>query len=119
MSSRFVLAALFALAACAQPIEPAELWVDAAATGEQSVAIHNRGSDPVYVRVIDPTELWQSIGCGPSNCLRVNPRQTVRVPYAEIINYTPGDAEAAVTWWLYADDSGSRLLDSGSVYVEL
>ena len=118
MTSRIVLAALFALAACAQPIEPAELWVDAEASGGE-VAIHHRGPDPVYVRVVDPTELWLSIGCGPSNCLRVNPRQTVRVPYAEIINYTPGDAQAAVTWFLFADDAGTRLEDYGEVIVEL
>jgi hypothetical protein len=119
MSSRLVLVALFALAACSESTLPADEWVRASATGHASVAVQNRGSEPVYVRVIDPTELWQSIGCGPSNCLRVNPGQSVRVPYAEIINYTPGDAEAAVTWWLYADDAGSRTVHQGAVTVEL
>ena len=118
MTSRIVLAALLALAACAQPIEPAELWVDAEAGGGE-VSVRNSGTDPVYVRVLDPTELWLSVGCGPSNCLRVNPRQTVRMPYAEIINYNPGDAQAAVAWFLFADDAATVLEDHGEVIVEL
>ena len=119
MSSRFVLAFL-ALAACSESTLPADEWVRASAhaDGDAMLAIENRGEDAVYVRVLDPDEEWMSLGCSPQSCLRVGAGETVRVPYAEIINYDVGDERAAVNWWLF-DEAGARTLATGVVIAEL
>lgn len=119
MSSRFVLAAALglALAACSESTLPLDEWVRASATGQASVSVQNRGDEPVYVRVLETSELWQSIGCGPDSCLRVDAGQTVAVPYSEIINYDAGDAEASVGWWVFGD--AGQTVHHGVVVVEL
>lgn len=119
MLTRLAAAAMLslALAGCSNPTFPAEEWVRASATGQATLAVTNRGDEPVYVRILDPTELALMMACTPEICTRIGPGQTVRVPYAEILNYTPGDAEAAVTWWVFADDG--RTVAQGTVVAEL
>lgn len=92
-----------ALAGCSDPALPTDEWVRASAAGQATLAITNRGDEPVYVLLSDPTELALMMGCTPETCRRIGAGQTVRVPYAEIENYTPGDAQAAVSWWVFED----------------
>jgi hypothetical protein len=118
MLTRLVAAATLSLAfaGCSNPTLSADEWVQASATGQATLSITNRGDEPVYVRVLDPTELALMMACTPEICTRIDPGQTVRVPYAEILNYNPGDAEAAVTWWVFEDGTTAA---QGTVVAQL
>jgi hypothetical protein len=91
--------------------------VRASATGQASVSVQNRGDEPVYVRVLETSELWMSIGCSPADCLRVEPGETASVPYSDIINYDAGDDEASVGWWVFGD--AGQTVHHGAVIMEL
>lgn len=119
MLTRLVAAAAlgFVLAGCSDPTLPTDEWVRARAEGQATLAVTNRGDEPVYVRISDPTELAIMIGCSPTTCTRIGAGQTVRVPYAQIENYTPGDAQAAVSWWVF--DDGGTTAAQGTVTVQL
>jgi hypothetical protein len=110
-------AAALVLAACSSSTLPTEEWVRAEATGNATLAITNRGDDPVYVRVSDPTELGIMIGCSPSTCAPIAPGATVRVPYAQIQFYDAGDEQAAVNWWVFTADGATR--DTGTLLADL
>ena len=104
MLTRLVAAALgLALAGCSNPTLPTDEWVRARAAGQATLSVTNRGDEPVYVLISDPTVLALMMGCTPDTCTRIGPGQTVRVPYADIENYTPEDEQAAVSWWVFAD----------------
>ncbi len=106
-----------ALAACSDPLLPRDEWVRARPTGDAALSITNRGDAPVYIQVADPTEFVLLSGCTPSTCTRIAPGGTVRVPFSQITAYDPGDAQAAVVWWLFQDD-GSPVA-TGTVVVAL
>ncbi|HYW12451.1 MAG TPA: hypothetical protein VE871_10840 [Longimicrobium sp.] len=110
-------ASLALLAACSDTTLPTDQWVRARATGEASLSVTNRGDEPIYVRVSDPTVLDISIGCSPQTCTRIIAGQTLRIPYAQIINYDAGDEQAAVNWWVFSDTGATR--DTGTVIAEL
>jgi hypothetical protein len=118
MLTRLVAAAALglALAGCSDPTLPADEWVSARAAGQAELSVTNRGDEPVYVLISDPTELALMMGCTPDTCRRIGAGQTVRVPYAEIENYTPGDAQAAVSWWVFEDGT---TVAQGTVVVPL
>lgn len=118
MRSRFVLAALaLALAACSDPTLPTDEWIQARAAGSATLAITNRGDAPVYVQVSDPTEFILMRGCSPETCARIDPGETLRVPYSDITSYDAGDEHAAVNWWVFAGDGTTR--DTGTVVTEI
>ena len=110
-------AALVLAAACSDPTLPTDDWVRASATGNATLSILNRGDEPVYVRVSDPTELMIMIGCSPGSCARINPGETLRVPYAEIQNYDAGDRQAAVNWWVFDGDGATK--DTGTLVTDI
>lgn len=110
-------AALVLFAACSETMLPTDEWVRARATGQATLSVTNRGDEPVYVRVSDPTVLAFMPGCTPQTCTRISAGQTVRVPYAEIMNYDAGDRQAAVNWWVFADTGAT--LDTGTVVADL
>lgn len=110
-------AALLLLAACSESTLPTGEWVRARATGQSTLAVTNRGDQPIYVRVSDPTVLDVSVGCSPQTCTRLGAGETLRVPYAEIVNYDAGDAQAAVRWWVFGANRGTRA--TGTVVVQL
>lgn len=105
-----------ALAGCSNLTLPTDEWVRARASGQATLSVTNRGDEPVYVLLSDPTVLALMMGCTPDTCRRIGPGQTVKVPYAEIENYTPGDAQAAVSWWVF--DEGTTVAQ-GTVVVPL
>jgi hypothetical protein len=118
MPPRFVAAALaLVLGACSQSTLPTDEWVRARATGSATLSVTNRGSEPVYIQVADPTELVLLAGCTPQTCTRIAPGRTVEVPFSEITRYDPGDAQAAVNWWVFADDGTQAA--TGTVVVSL
>jgi hypothetical protein len=119
MRTRLVAAAALtlALAGCSNPTLSTDEWVRARAEGQATLAVTNRGDEPVYVRVVDPTVLMIMIGCSPESCTRIGAGQTVRVPYADIVNYTPDDRQAAVSWWVFED--GGTTAAQGTVTVQL
>ena len=118
MRTNFVLAAALVLsAACSDTTLPTDEWVRARATGGATLSVTNRGDEPIYVRITDPTVLDISIGCSPQRCTRIGAGQTVRVPYAEIVNYDTGDTQAAVNWWVFSDTGATR--DTGTLIAEL
>lgn len=118
MRRNFVLAAVLVLfAACSETTLPTDEWVRARATGGATLSVTNRGDEPIYVRVVDPTVLDISVGCTPQSCTRIGAGQTLRVPYAEIVNYTVGDQQAAVNWWVFSDTGATR--DTGTLVAEL
>jgi hypothetical protein len=120
MLTRLVAAAALALvlAGCSDPTLPTDEWVRARAAGQATLSVTNRGDEPVNVLISDPTVLALMIGCTPGSCMRIGAGQTVRVPYAEIQNYTPGDTQAVVTWWVF-DDDGGTVEAQGTVTVQL
>lgn len=119
MLTRLVAAAAalgLALAGCSNATLSTDEWVRARAAGQAALSVTNRGGEPVYVLISDPTELALMMGCTQDTCRRIAPGQTVRVPYAEIENYTPGDAQAAVSWWVFEDGT---TVAQGTVVVPL
>lgn len=121
MRLNLVAAATLALAACSDPALPVAERVQARAAGDAILAITNRGDDAVYVRASDPTVLALMAACSPSTCTRVAPGETLRLPYAEIENYDPGDAQATVAWWAFVTESGGTARETarGSVVADL
>jgi hypothetical protein len=119
MLNRLVAAAALslALAGCSNPTLPTDEWVRARAAGDATLAVTNRGDEPVYVLIADPTVLAVMMACTPDTCTRIGPGQAVRVPYAEIENYTPDDVQASVSWWVF--ENGTRTVAQGNVVVEL
>ncbi|HST63069.1 MAG TPA: hypothetical protein VLK84_30450 [Longimicrobium sp.] len=118
MRTHLVLAgALALLAACSATTLPTDEWVHARASGEASLAVTNRGDEPIFVRVSDPTVLDVMVACTPRTCTRIVAGQTLRIPYAQIINYDTGDAQAVVSWWVFSDTGETR--DTGTVIAEL
>ncbi len=118
MRTHFAAAAVLALlAACSDTTLPTDEWVRARATGEASLSVTNRGDEPIYVRVSDPTTLDIMVACSPRTCTRITAGQTLRIPYTQIINYDAGDAQAAVSWWVFSDTGETR--DTGTVVAEL
>ncbi len=118
MRTRLVVAGLIvSLGACSGPTLPTGEWVRARATGDATLSVTNRGDAPVYIQVADPTELILLTGCSPSSCTRVAPGATVRVPFSEITAYDPGDQQAAVNWWVFADNGAAAA--TGTVVVPL
>lgn len=118
MRKSLVIAGLvFALGACSETTLPTKEWVDARSTGEATLSVTNRGDAPVYIQVADPTELIQLAGCTPSTCTRIAPGGTVQVPFSQITAWNPGDAQAAVNWWVFEDDG--TLVTTGTLVVPL
>jgi hypothetical protein len=119
MLTRLAAAAALSLAfaGCSDPTLPTDEWVRARAEGQATLAVTNRGDEPVHVLISDPTVLALMMGCTPTTCTRIGAGQTVRVPYAQIENYTPGDAQAAVSWWVF--DDGGTTAAQGTVVVQL
>jgi hypothetical protein len=118
MLTRLVAAAALglALAGCSNATLPGDERLTARAAGQATLSVTNRGDEPVYVLISDPTELALMMGCTPDTCRRIDAGQTVRVPYAEIEHYTPGDAQAAVSWWVF--DNGTTVVQ-GTLVVPL
>lgn len=120
MLRQLAIAATLALSSaaccCGVPL-PAEERVHASAAGDATLAIANRGSDTVYVQAADPTELALMAACTPRTCARIAPGEILRLPYAEIAYWQPGDAQAAVRWWVFSFDGGA--LETGTVTVSL
>jgi hypothetical protein len=114
---RYLAAAVLFLAACADPTLPPGEWVRAGAGGEATLVITNRGDEPVYVQVSDPTELSILMGCSRETCTRIDPGKTVRVPYDQIQGYDLGDSQAAVNWWVFSDTGATR--GTGTVIAEI
>jgi hypothetical protein len=123
MLKRLAFAATFALllAACSDPSLPVDARVRARAVGDATLAITNRGGEPVYFHVLDPTRLAIFIGCAPETCPRILPGETVHVPYSAIVSYEPGSTTALVDWSTFErrPDGSYRQTGSGSVPVEL
>jgi hypothetical protein len=119
MRTRFVPAALaLFLGACSRSTTlPADEWVQARATGNATLSVTNRGNEPVYIQLADPTELILLAGCTPQTCTRIAAGRTVQVPFSEITSYDPGDRQAAVNWWVFADDGTAAA--TGTVVVPL
>lgn len=113
----FAAALALALGACSDPTLPTDEWVQARATGDATLSVTNRGDEPIYIQVADPTELILLTGCTPSTCIRIAPGDTVEVPFSQITSYDPGDGQAAVNWWVFTDDGATR--DTGTVVVAL
>lgn len=111
------LAVSTAACCCGVPLPAEEERIHASAAGGAVLAIENRGDDPVYVQVADPTELALMAGCTPQSCTRIPPGETLRLPYAEITHWDAGDAQAAVNWWVFADDG--RTLETDTFVVPL
>ena len=121
MRLNLITAATLALAACSDPALPVAERVQARAAGNAILAISNRGDEAVYVRATDPTVLALQSACSPSTCARVAPGETLRLPYAGIENYDPGDAQASVAWWAFVAESGGTFRETarGSVIADL
>lgn len=114
---RYLVLAVLVLAACSDTTLPTDAWIEARATGSATLSITNRGDEPTYVQVSDASALIIQRGCSPESCARIDPGETLRMPYAEINAYDPGDAQAAVNWWVFADDGTTR--DTGTLIAEL
>jgi len=123
MLKRLAAAAVLALAsaACSDPALPTEQWVRARADGNATLAITNRGGEPVHFKVVDPTHFAIFTACTPTDCPRVRPGETVRVPYSTILYYEPGSTQAMVEWASFTsgEDGSHRQSAYGSVIVGL
>ena len=117
MRKHLVVIAALVLAACAESALPGEQWVRARATGDAAIEVTNLGIEPVWFRIVDPTELVLMAACTTETCTRVGPGETVEVPYSAIEYYDPGDSQASVTWWSWRSDGSAAR--QGSVIVNL
>ena len=123
MLKRLFAAAALAVsaAACSDSTLPAGQALQARATGNATLAISNRGDEAVFYYVVDPTELAVFFACTPDQCPRIDPGETVQVPYAAIAYYEPGATQALVDWTQFraVGDGAYRQTGSGSVLVKL
>jgi hypothetical protein len=119
-------AALVVLAACDEPSTIDNYGpVVRADADAPTLTIRNLSGQPVhyavYERVDEGTVFWGK--CSPQNagCPTLAPGETVRIPYAEIARYEPGDKEAIVFWWMSEPDAGGsyRILREGDLVVRL
>jgi hypothetical protein len=105
------------LAACAGSTLPPDNGVRARAAGGATLAITNHGHAPVLVLAVDPAELMIVAPCLRDTCPRVEPGATLRISYAEIAGWHPGDRQASVLWWTPGNAGAPR--SDGTVTVEL
>lgn len=119
-------AALVMLAACDDPASIDNYGpVVRADADAPTLTIRNLGGQPVHYavfeRVDEGTVFWGK--CSPQNegCPTLAPGETIRIPYAEIAGYEPGDKEAIVFWWMSEPDAGGsyRILREGDLVVRL
>lgn len=115
------LAAIVLAAACSDTTLPAEERVQARAVGNATLAVTNRGDEPVYYQAMDPSKLAIFYSCTPALCPRLDPGETARVPYAQIALYDAATVQAMVDWFTFepTPDGGYRQTAYGSVMAEL
>jgi hypothetical protein len=123
MLKRLAVAAalVFSFAACEDPTLPPGEPIRARAAGSATLAITNRGGEPVYFHAMDPSKLAIFYNCTPAQCPRIEPGETVRVPYAAISLYEAGTTQALVDWYTFEEpgDGSYRQKSYGSVLVDL
>jgi hypothetical protein len=107
--SRTIVGALVVLvAACTSPTGPFQVT---ARIG--SLQLENSSPKAVYYVLIESETATRVDWANPSTCLNVAPRAAASIPYAQIMGYEPGDAEAILYWWhLQPAASGGFQVDS-------
>lgn len=123
MLKRLALAAaiVFSFAACSQPTLPSDEPIRARAAGSATLAITNRTGEPVYFHAMDPSKLAIFYACTPAHCPRIEPGETVQVPYTQISLYESTTTQALVDWYTFEEpgDGSYRQKAYGSVLADL
>jgi hypothetical protein len=129
MRKPFVLATLslyLLLGGCDSPSAidgyPAAIRAEAK---DATLSVTNRMGRPVHYAIFERVDagviFWGK--CTPANpgCPVLDAGETLRLPYAEIGMYEPGDAEAIVYWWESRPDGsgGYVIAREGELVVRL
>jgi hypothetical protein len=121
----FAAATLALVAACESPGISDDFPEIYAVSRDQTLHVSNMSGRPLHYMIHEREDegllFWGK--CTPANqgCPVLAPGETLRIPYAELGGYDPGDTEAIIYWWESRPDGngGYRVVGDDETIVRL
>jgi hypothetical protein len=91
----------------------------------QTLSVTNMTFRPIHYEIFERVDagviFWGKCTLANAGCPVLEPGETLRLPYAEIGMYEPGDTEAIVYWWESEPDGadGYKIVREGELVVRL
>lgn len=128
MRKSFVLSTLLLsalLAGCDSPSATNDFSLMDVEARRGTLSVSNVGARPVHYIVLERQDaggiLWGRCTPADEGCPTLQPRETVSMPYSQIVAYDDGDTEAILYWWETESDGagGYRVGRRGSRIIPL